>query len=146
MYTKSTKIGIIEWKICICHNSLIINHIPCSSKTKFCLFHSMNYFYLSRWNRRLSFNLTCNGAKTFDSGSGAAAGNQSTNGTELGVQTLHWKKKWSHFDLKSWVTGGTKIRPGIPSNWIIFESIWLDIESQFNFQIDSQFRVNLTHF
>ena len=24
--------------------------------------------------------------------------------------------KWSHFDLKSWVTGGTKIRPGIPSN------------------------------
>ena len=27
----------------------------------------------------------------------------------------HWKKKWSHFDLKIWVTGGTKIR------WRIFE-------------------------
>ena len=23
---------------------------------------------------------------------------------------MHWKKKLSHFDLKSWVTGGTKIR------------------------------------
>ena len=32
----------------------------------------------------------------------------------------HWKKKLSHFDLKSWVIGGTKIRPGIPSNWRIF--------------------------
>ena len=21
---------------------------------------------------------------------------------------IHWKKKWSHFDLESWVTGGTK--------------------------------------
>ena len=42
----------------------------------------------------------------------------------------HWKKKWSHFDLKSWVTGGSKIRPGIPTNWRIFESNWLDIESQ----------------
>ena len=31
----------------------------------------------------------------------------------------------SHFDLKSWVTGGTKIWPGIPSNWRIFELIWL---------------------
>ena len=40
---------------------------------------------------------------------------------------LHWKKKLSHFDLKSWVTGGTKIWPGIPSNWRIFESNWLDI-------------------
>ena len=38
---------------------------------------------------------------------------------------LHWKKKWSHFDLKSWVTGGTKIWPGIPSNWRIFELYWL---------------------
>ena len=42
-----------------------------------------------------------------------------------------WKKKWSHFDLKNWVTGGTNIQPGIPSNWRIFESNWLDIESQF---------------
>ena len=33
----------------------------------------------------------------------------------------HWKKKWSHFDLKSWVTGGTKIRPGILSNWRILK-------------------------
>ena len=29
-------------------------------------------------------------------------------------------KKWSHFDLKCWVTGGTKIRPGIQSNWRIY--------------------------
>ena len=49
----------------------------------------------------------------------------------------HWKKKWNHFDLKSWVSGGTKIRPGIPTNWRIFESTWLDIESQF----DPGFRV-----
>ena len=35
------------------------------------------------------------------------------------------KKQWSHFDLKSLVTGGTKIRPVIPSNWRIFESICL---------------------
>ena len=41
------------------------------------------------------------------------------------------EKIWSHFDLKSWVTGGTKIRPGIQSNWRIFESKWLDIGSQF---------------
>ena len=47
----------------------------------------------------------------------------------------HWKKKLSHFDLKSWVTGGTKIRYGIPSNWKIFESKWLDIESQFDSNI-----------
>ena len=41
--------------------------------------------------------------------------------------TQSWKKKWSHFDLKTRVTGGTKIRHGIPSNWTIFESNWLDI-------------------
>ena len=39
-------------------------------------------------------------------------------------------KIYSHFDLESWVTGGTKIWPGIPNNWRIFESNWLDIESQ----------------
>ena len=43
---------------------------------------------------------------------------------------LHCKKKWSDFNLKRWATGGTKNRPGIPSNWKIFESNWLDIESQ----------------
>ena len=42
------------------------------------------------------------------------------------------REKWSHFDLKSWVTNGTKIRPGIPSNGRIFESNWLDNESQFD--------------
>ena len=71
---------------------------------------------------------------------------------------LHWKKKWSHFDLKRWVTGRTKIQPGIPSNWRIFESIWLYNTSQIlnltlniesiRFSIlslfDSQYRVNLT--
>ena len=71
-----------------------------------------------------------------------------------GESSLHWKKKLSHFDLISWVTGGTKIRPGIPSNWRIFESNWLDIESQIDWilrvklirywesiQIDSQYLV-----
>ena len=29
------------------------------------------------------------------------------------------KEKWSHFDLKCWVTGGTNIRQGIMSNWRI---------------------------
>ena len=45
------------------------------------------------------------------------------------------RKKWNHFDLKSWVTGGTEIRPGIPNNLWIFESNWLDIESQFDLNI-----------
>ena len=35
---------------------------------------------------------------------------------------MHRKKKGSHFDLKSTVTGGTKIRTGIPSDWRTFES------------------------
>ena len=46
-----------------------------------------------------------------------------------GTPYEHWKK-WSHFDLKSWVTGGTKIQPGITSNWRMFESNWLEIENQ----------------
>ena len=56
----------------------------------------------------------------------------------------HWKKNLSHFDLKRWVIGGTKIRPGIPSNWRIFESIWLDIAWESIWQVDSQYLVNLT--
>ena len=58
----------------------------------------------------------------------------------------HWKKKCSHFDLKSWVTGGTKIRPGIPSNWKIFESNWPSIYNYDSIlsQFDSQYRVNFT--
>ena len=65
--------------------------------------------------------------------------------------TSHWKKKWSHFDLKNWVTGRNKIRPGIPSIWRIYiwvklarywVSNWLDIESQ----IDSILRVLLTRY
>ena len=43
-----------------------------------------------------------------------------------------WKKKWSHLDLKSWVTAGTKIRHRNPSNWRIFKSNWLNIENQLN--------------
>ena len=43
------------------------------------------------------------------------------------------KEKMSHYDLKSWVTGGTKIRSRILSNQIIFESNWLSISSQ-NYQ------------
>ena len=58
------------------------------------------------------------------------------------LHCIHRKKKWSHFDLKNWVTSGSKIWPGIPSNFRIFESNWLDIES--NWQFDSQYRVNLT--
>ena len=58
---------------------------------------------------------------------------------------IHWKKKWSHFDLKSWVTGGTKIRPGIPSNRRMIESNWLDIESQILnwLSISNQFDSNI---
>ena len=44
----------------------------------------------------------------------------------------HWRKKRSQFDLKSRVTGGSEIRPGIPSNWRIFESNCLSISSQFD--------------
>ena len=46
-----------------------------------------------------------------------------------------WKKKWNHFDLKNWVTGGTKIRPEIPSNWRIFDLNWLSISSLFDSNI-----------
>ena len=69
-------------------------------------------------------------------------------------ELLHTERKNRHIDLKIWVTGGTKIRLEIPSNWGIFESNWLDIGSQFNSnililpgipgQIDSILRVNLT--
>ena len=45
------------------------------------------------------------------------------------------RKKWSHFDLKSWVSGGNKIRPGILNHWRISESNWLDIESQIDSNI-----------
>ena len=34
----------------------------------------------------------------------------------------HWEKKLSHFDLKSWVTGGTEIRPGYSEQ---LENIWV---------------------
>ena len=44
----------------------------------------------------------------------------------------HRKKNKSHFDLKTWVTCGTKFWPGISSNWRLFEILnWVDIESQF---------------
>ena len=38
----------------------------------------------------------------------------------------------SHFDLKSWVTGGTIIWPENPNNLKILESNWLSISSQFD--------------
>ena len=82
------------------------------------------------------------------------------------TQFFKRKKKWSHFDLKSWVTGGTKIQPGIPntdSQYLNIEYNWLPISSQFDYQyrvkltitiesnwlslssqIDYQYRVNLT--
>ena len=55
---------------------------------------------------------------------------------------LHWKKKWSHFDLKSWVTGGTKFDPGLR---VIGEYLSkIDSILRVNFEMDSQFSVNLT--
>ena len=61
------------------------------------------------------------------------------------MQALHYTmrlwlntEKKSHFDLKIWIAGGTKTKT--PSNWKIYESNWLDIESQ----IDSILRVKLT--
>ena len=42
------------------------------------------------------------------------------------------KEKMESFDLKSWVTRGTKIRPRIPSCWRIFEWNSLDIKSHIN--------------
>ena len=50
------------------------------------------------------------------------------------------RDKISHFDLKSWVTGEIIIRPSKVSNWIMYESIWLSMLSQF----DSQCWANLT--
>ena len=44
------------------------------------------------------------------------------------------RKKWSQFDLKNWVTGGTKIRLGIPSNWRRFKP-------NNQQKMDSQYRV-----
>ena len=50
------------------------------------------------------------------------------------------KEKWSHFHLKSWVIGGIKIRPRIPSNSnqifcrVNFKN-WLSISSQFDSSI-----------
>ena len=50
------------------------------------------------------------------------------------------REKISHFDLRSWVTGEIIIRPSKVSNWIMYESIWLSMLSQFY----SQCWVNLT--
>ena len=55
----------------------------------------------------------------------------SSSPVTLYTWSSHWKKKRSHFDLKSWFTGETKIQPGIPSNWRIFESNYS--ESLFSF-------------
>ena len=65
------------------------------------------------------------------------------------------REKNESFDIKSWVTGGTKIRPGKVGNWSIFESNWLTLrvklaqhwESNWlniESQIDSTLRVKLT--
>ena len=76
------------------------------------------------------------------------------------VSGVQPKEKLSHLDLKSWVTGGTTIRPGILSNLKLFESIWLNIESielkyfpitrnpgsNFSSASDSTFKVKMTQF
>ena len=55
------------------------------------------------------------------------------------VYLHHWKKKWSHFDLKNRVTGWTKIESGFR---IIGEYMnWLDIESQFDSNILQLLRI-----
>ena len=65
------------------------------------------------------------------------------------------RKKLSHFDMKSWVTCGTKIRPRKEGNYRIFESNWLNIKSPIDSTlkpnwlnitspIDSTLRVQLT--
>ena len=51
-----------------------------------------------------------------------------TEGLNIGAMAP-LKEKWSHFDLKSWVTDGTKIRPGIPSSWRI--PIWVKLTRNF---------------
>ena len=55
---------------------------------------------------------------------------------------------WPEKFLTWKVTDGTIISPGIPSNWRIFESNWLDIESQMDeltiwLSISSQFDSNI---
>ena len=52
---------------------------------------------------------------------------------------IHWEKKWSHFDLKSWATGGTKIRPGILSNLTQLFSNDSESRVEFYFPSDSIF-------
>ena len=54
------------------------------------------------------------------------------------MRYMHWKEKWIYFDLKSWVTGGTKVRPGIPSQLFNIESQfknWTSISNQFDSNI-----------
>ena len=46
---------------------------------------------------------------------------------------MPWKRKWSLWH-KIWVTGGTKIWPGIPSNWRIFEPHWLGVVKTLNIE------------
>ena len=57
--------------------------------------------------------------------------------------SAHREKKLSHFDLKSWVTGGITIRPGQLSNWRIFESILLSMLSQLDSQCWANFTLNV---
>ena len=52
----------------------------------------------------------------------------------------HWKKKLSHFNLKSWVIDGTKIRPGFR---VIGEySSQIDSILRVNSKIDSQYQID----
>ena len=51
------------------------------------------------------------------------------------------EEKMDYFLPKIWVTVVTKIRPGIASNWKIFEYNWLDIESQIDSNILQLFRI-----
>ena len=71
--------------------------------------------------------------------------------------SVHREKKLSHFDLKSWVTGGIKIRPNFfrskwlnffaqcteGKNWVI---LILKVESLAELKFDSTFQVKMTQF
>ena len=80
--------------------------------------------------------------------------------------SVHWEKKLTHFDLKSWVTGGTKIRPDFlgqndsifslsarekiesfdPKSWVTGGTkFWpKKIGSNFGSASDSTFKVKMT--
>ena len=65
--------------------------------------------------------------------------------------SYHWKKKWSHLDLKIWVTGGTKIKPGfrVIGEYLrvkFYYPIIRNLGSNFSSTSDSNYLVKMTPF